>query len=60
MVAAKKIGNKRFEIKDLIEKLKPSFVNVDINIFRALENVNMDGVIGWKEDDIKHSFLDDY
>lgn len=60
MVAAKKIGNKRFEIKDLIEKLKPSFVNVDINIFRALENVNMDGIIGWKEDDIKHSFLDDY
>ena len=60
MVAAKKIGNKRFEIKGLIEKLKPSFVNVDINIFRALENVNMDGVIGWKEDDIKHSFLDDY
>ena len=60
MVAAKKIGNKRFEIKDLIEKLKPSFVNVDINRFRALENVNMDGIIGWKEDDIKHSFLDDY
>lgn len=60
MVAAKKIGNKRFEIKDLIEKLKPSFVNVDINIFRALENVNMDGVIAWKKGNEKHSFLDDY
>lgn len=60
MVAAKKIGNKRFEIKDLIESLKPTFANVDINIFRALENVNMDGVLGWKEGDKKHSFLDDY
>ena len=60
MVAAKKIGNKRFEIKDLIESLKPTFANVDVNIFRALENVNMDGVIGWKEGDEKHSFLDDY
>lgn len=60
MVAAKKIGNKRFEIKDLIESLKPSFANVDVNIFRALENVHMDGVIGWKKEDTKHSFLDDY
>ena len=60
MVAAKKIGNKRFEIKDLIENLKANFANVDINIFRALENVHMDGVIGWKKDDKKHSFLDDY
>ncbi|MDR7871146.1 MAG: ATP-binding protein [Tissierellaceae bacterium] len=60
MVAAKKIGNKRFEIKDLIEDLKSNFANVDINIFRALENVNMDGVIGWKKDDEKHSFLDEY
>lgn len=60
MVAAKRIGNKRFEIKDLIENLKSNFVNVDINIFRALENVHMDGVMGWKKDDKKHSFLDDY
>lgn len=60
MVSAKKIGNKRYEIKDLIEKLKKDFVNVDINIFRAAENVNMDGVLGWQKDDEKHYFLDDY
>ena len=60
MVAAKKIGNKRYEIKELIEELKPSFANLDINIFRALENVNMDGVIAWKKGDEKHSFLDAY
>lgn len=60
MVAAKKIGSKRFEIKDLIEDLKETFVNVDKSIFKAAENVEMDGVIGWKKDGDKHSFLDEY
>lgn len=60
MVAAKRIGNKRYEIKDLIEKLKEDFVNVDINIFRATENVNIDGILGWQKDGEKYSFLDDY
>lgn len=60
MVAAKKIGNKRFEIKDLIESLKENFQNVDMSIFRAAENVNMDAIIGWEKDGEKHSFLDFY
>jgi tRNA 2-thiocytidine biosynthesis protein TtcA len=60
MVAAKKIGNKRFEIKDLIETLKESFQNVDISIFRAAENVNIDAIIGWEKEGEKHSFLDEY
>ena len=60
MVAAKRIGNKRYEIKDLIDKLKEDFVNVDINIFRAAENVNMNGILGWQKDGDKFSFLDDY
>ncbi|WP_313233072.1 tRNA 2-thiocytidine biosynthesis TtcA family protein [Tissierella praeacuta] len=60
MVAAKKIGNKRYEIKELIENLRKDFVNVDINIFRAAENVNMNGILGWQEDGEKCSFLDEY
>lgn len=60
MVAAKKIGNKRYEIKDLIEKLKENFVNVDISIFRAAENVNMNCILGWTKDNEKYSFLDEY
>lgn len=60
MVAAKKIGNKRFEIKDLIEDLGKSFQNVDKNIFRAMENVNMDTIIGWEAKGEKYSFLDSY
>lgn len=60
MVTAKKTGNKRYEIKDLIEKMKDNFENVDISIFRAAQNVNMDGIIGWEKDGEKHSFLDEY
>ena len=60
MVAAKKIGNKRYEIKELIEKLKENFVNVDISIFRAAQNVNMDCVLGWIKDGERYSFLDFY
>ena len=60
MVAAKRIGNKRYEIKALIESMKKDFNNVDISIFRAAQNVNMDGVLGWEKDGEKHSFLDEY
>lgn len=60
MVAAKKIGNKRYEIKALIEQLKKTFVNVDISIFRAAQNVNMDCILGWIKDDKRYSFLDFY
>lgn len=60
MVAAKRIGNKRYEIKALIENMKTDFDNVDISIFRAAQNVNMDGVLGWEKDGEKYSFLDEY
>lgn len=60
MVAAKKIGNKRFEIKDLIEDLKKNFKNVDKSIFRAAQNVNMDGILGFEKSGEKYSFLDFY
>ncbi|MSU02237.1 tRNA 2-thiocytidine biosynthesis TtcA family protein [Tissierella pigra] len=60
MVAAKKIGNKRYEIKDLLEGLRKDFANVDMNIFRAAENVNMDGILGWQKNEEKHLFLEEY
>lgn len=60
MVAAKKTGSKRYEIKALIEELRKTFKDVDISIFKAAQNVNMDGIIGWKKDGDKHSFLDEY
>ncbi|HBG5343499.1 TPA: tRNA 2-thiocytidine biosynthesis protein TtcA [Clostridioides difficile] len=60
MVAAKKTGNKRYEIKDLIKSLEPNFKNVEKSIFKAAENVNLDSVLGWQKDGEKHSFLEDF
>ena len=30
------------------------------NIFNSMENVDLDAVIGYKKDGIKHNFLEDY
>ena len=60
MVAAEKIGNKRYEIKDLIKQLKENFDGVEKSIFRSAQNVNMDGILGWQKGDEKYSFLDFY
>jgi len=58
MVAAKKTGNKRYEIKELIKNLSENFTNVEKSIFKAAENVNVDSVLGWQIDGKKYSFLD--
>ena len=55
MVAAKRIGNKRYEIKDLISNMKKNFKYVDKSIFSAAQNVNMDGILGWVKDGEKIS-----
>ncbi len=60
MVAAEKTGNKRYEIKALIEELKKTNKNVDKLIMSATQNVNMDCILGWQKDGEKHSYLDDY
>lgn len=60
MVAAKKIGNKRFEIKDLIEEFKTKFNDVDKSIFRAAQNVSVDSILGWQIDGKDYSYLDFY
>jgi len=60
MVAAKKIGNKRYEIKNLIDELKQTNENVEMSIFRAAQNVNLDQVLGYEKNGIKTSFLDEY
>ena len=60
MVAAQKIGNKRYEIKEMVKEIKKTFNDVDKSIFQAAQNVNMDGVLGWQKEGKKYSFLDIY
>ncbi|MFW5888869.1 MAG: tRNA 2-thiocytidine biosynthesis TtcA family protein [Bacillota bacterium] len=56
----KESDSKRNEIKNLIEKLRKTYENIDINIFRSAENINLDSVLGYISDDKKISYLEDY
>ena len=60
IVAAKKTSSKREEIKKLIKNLSSSFQEVEKSIFQAAHNVDLDCIIGWKQEGKKHSFLDEY
>ena len=53
-------GSKRAEIKELIRELRKKSDVIEKNIFRSVENVNLDTVIAYKQDGIKHHFLDAY
>lgn len=52
--------SKRIEIKNLIKKLKEVNPYIESNIFRSVENVNLNTIIKYKEDGVEHHFLDRY
>ena len=52
--------SKRVEIKELIQTLKQVNPYVVGNIFKSVENVNLDTVVAWKQHGEKHHFLDAY
>lgn len=60
LTSRKENDGKRKEIKKLIEELKKINENVDINILRSSENVNIDSIIGYKSNKEKINFLDRY
>ena len=53
-------GSKRAEIKELIHELAQKDPVIEYNIFRSVENVNLNTVIGYKQDGERHNFLDTY
>ena len=53
-------SSKRKEMKQLIKDLKKVNPNVDMNIFKSIENVNLDTVIAFRKNGKMHSFLDEY
>ncbi|MCD8022055.1 MAG: ATPase [Lachnospiraceae bacterium] len=53
-------GSKRAEVKQLIAALAERDPEVESNIFRSVENVNLNTVIAWKQDGVRHHFLDTY
>ena len=52
--------SKRIEIKELIKQLKKTNPFVEGNIFKSVENVNIDTVVAYKQKGKKHHFLDMY
>ena len=53
-------ASKRLEIKKLIASLKETNPFIEGNIFKSVENVNLDTVVGYKENGIRHYFTEDY
>ena len=52
--------SKRLETKRLIAKLKENNPYIEGNIFKSVENVNLKTIIAYKQDGVKHHFLDEY
>ena len=52
--------SKRMEIKELIRTLKQSNPYVEGNIFKSVENVNLDTVVAYKQNGERHIFLERY
>lgn len=53
-------NSKRKEIKELIKKLKEINPNIDRNIFKSLDNINLNCILGYTKNKEKHSFLETY
>ncbi len=52
--------SKRQEVKNLIKEMKKVNPQVDINIFRSVERVNLNTIIGYYDEDEEHNFLEKF
>ena len=52
--------SKRMEVKKLIRELKKTNPYVEKNIFRSVENVNLNTIVAYKQNGVTHSFLEGY
>ena len=54
------LDSKRLEMKQLVKEMLKKNKDIDYNIFKALDNVNLNCILGTKEDGVYKSFLEDY
>lgn len=52
--------SKRDEMKELMKQFRAASDVIETNIFNSTRNVNLDMLMGYKQDGVKHYFLDDY
>ena len=53
-------SSKRAEVKKLIHNLAQKDPVIEFNIFKSVENVNVNTVVAYKKDGVKHHFLETY
>jgi tRNA(Ile)-lysidine synthase TilS/MesJ len=53
-------GTKRSETKALLAQLRKADPLIEKNIFRSVENVRLDAVVGYRKEGVKHFYLEDY
>ena len=53
-------GQKRKEMKDLISQLRKTSELIDLNIYRSVQNVNIENIIAYRDSEGRHHFLEDY
>ena len=59
-IEEKGLDSKRLEMKKLIDEFRKQNKNIDKNIFTSMENINMDVILGYRKNNEKHSFLEEY
>ena len=59
-VAAEKTSSKRRETKELIERLVKTNPDIKKRIVQSMQNVNLEKILGWKDSNGKHSYLENY
>lgn len=52
--------SKREEMKELIQQFRATSDMIETNIFNSTKNVNLDMLLGYKQDGVRHYFLDNY
>ncbi len=52
--------SKRVETKNLIKELMKTNIYAEANIFKTVQNVNIDMIPSYKKDGVVHNFMDDY
>lgn len=56
----RKNSGKRREMKNLVQKLKEFYPDADLNIFKTTMNTNVDTLLSYKKNGMRHNFLDEY
>ena len=56
----RELSSKRKKVKQLIAELKKDNAQIETNIFRSVQNVNLATIIGYKDNEGRHNFLDSY